>query len=160
MPPKRKNAEKKGESPKKKTRSEDTPESDGTTVEVNWAIPKGKGKQIYQERYATKHAQGLYGRARNEIRSQQTPLSVPQFRTPVFQTERGNDLQAEDKSKPSASLRNLFNEIKSKSAQKEDRNDLAHFEQQFGENSNTAVVLSRAENDATFVLNEDQSLEV
>ncbi|KAH6882138.1 hypothetical protein BKA58DRAFT_350775 [Alternaria rosae] len=160
MPPKRKKTGKGDDPPKaKKTRSEDTPDDDITTTAVNWIIPKEKGKDVYQEKCAAEFAQALYQRARDEIRPQQTPMSVPQFRTPVFQ-KKGNDLRAEDKYRPSASLRNLFNDIKSRSIHQEEGHSITHFQQQFGGDANIAVVLSRAENYASFALNEDQRLEV
>ncbi|KAI4942131.1 hypothetical protein J4E91_010330 [Alternaria rosae] len=160
MPPKRKKTGKGDDPPKaKKTRSEYTHDDDTTTTAVSWTIPKEKGKYVYQEKCAAEFAQALYGRARDEIRPQQTPLSDPQFRTPVFQ-KKGNDLRARDKYKPSASLRNLFNDIKSKSIHKEEGHSITHFQQQFDGDTNIAVVLSRAENNASFALNEDQRLEV
>lgn len=160
MPPKRKKTGKGDDPPKaKKTRLEDTPDDDTTTTAVSWIIPKEKGKDVYQEKCAAEFAQALYGRARDEIRPQQTPLSVPQFRTPVFQ-KKGNDLRAGDKYRPSASLCNLFNDIKSRSIHKEEGHSITHFQQQFDGDANIAVVLSRAENYASFALNEDQRLEV
>ncbi|KAI4652632.1 uncharacterized protein J4E79_008939 [Alternaria viburni] len=160
MSPKRKKTGQ-GDDPNKakKTRSEDTPEDETATTNVNWFIPKEKGKNIYKEKCATEYAQILYEKAREEISPQQAPLLDPQFRTPVFQ-KQGKDLRAGDKYRPSASLRNLFNDIKSRSIAKEEGHSLTHFQQQFGDDANIAIVLSRAENNATFILNEDQRLEV
>ncbi|KAI4682346.1 uncharacterized protein J4E88_005236 [Alternaria novae-zelandiae] len=160
MSPKRKKTGHGDDPPKaKKTRSEDTPDDDTTKTDVNWFIPKEKGKNIYKEKCAAEYAQILYEKAREEISPQQAPLLDPQFRTPVFQ-KQGKDLRAGDKYRPSASLRNLFNDIKSRSIDKEEGHSITHFQQQFGDDANIAVVLSRAEDNATFVLNEDQRLEV
>ncbi|KAI4686869.1 uncharacterized protein J4E84_005240 [Alternaria hordeiaustralica] len=160
MSPKRKKAGHGDDPPKaKKTRSEDTPDDDTTKTDVNWFIPKEKGKNIYKEKCAAEYAQILYEKAREEISPQQAPVLDPQFRTPVFQ-KNGKDLRAGDKYRPSASLRNLFNDIKSRSIAKEEGHSIAHFQQQFGDDANVAIVLSRAENNATVVLNEDQRLEV
>ncbi|KAI4671648.1 uncharacterized protein J4E78_000144 [Alternaria triticimaculans] len=160
MSPKRKKTGHGDDPPKaKKTRSEDTPDDDTTKTDVNWFIPKEKGENIYKEKCAADYAQILYEKAREEISPQQAPLLDPQFRTPVFQ-KQGKDLRAGDKYRPSASLRNLFNDIKSRSIDKEEGHSITHFQQQFGDDANIAVVLSRADDNATFVLNEDQRLEV
>ncbi|KAI4917253.1 hypothetical protein J4E90_003760 [Alternaria incomplexa] len=160
MSPKRKETGQGDDPPKaKKTRSEDPPDDDTTKTDVNWFIPKEKGKNVYKEKCAAEYAQILYEKAREEISPQQAPLLDPQFRTPVFQN-KGKDLRAGDKYRPSASLRNLFNDIKSRSIDKEEGHSITHFQQQFGDDTNIAVVLSRAENNATLVLDGYQRLEV
>ena len=160
MSPKRKETGQGDDPPKaKKTRSKDTPDDDATKTDVNWFIPKERGKNVYKENCATDFAQNLYEKARDEIRPQQTPLSDPQFRTPVFQ-KKGKDLRVGDNYRPSASLRDLFNNIKSRSSQKEEGRSITNFQQQFDGKPNIALVLSRAENSAILALDEDQRLEV
>ncbi|KAH8622274.1 hypothetical protein IG631_22996 [Alternaria alternata] len=162
MPPKRGKDDQGHRQHRRRTKSEYDHYHKRPAMEVNWAIPKEKAKSIYKEVYAIEYAQALYQRAREDINPQQTPLPDPQHRTPIYQIKKSKDLLAADQNRPSASLRSLFNEIKRKSTTVQDvRYTLAHLEQNFNEeDQNIAVVLSRAENDEIFVLNEDEQLEV
>ncbi|KAG9194492.1 hypothetical protein G6011_04527 [Alternaria panax] len=161
MPPKRKEDDKGHGQPEKRTKSEDNHNDNQHVIEVNWAIPKEKLEPIYKEKHAIEYAQALYQRDREEIYPQQTPLPDPQHRAPIYQ-KKSNNLLATEQNWPSASLRSLFNDIKNKSIKEQDlRYNLAHLEQNFNEeDQNIAVVLSRAENNEIFVLNQDTRLEV
>jgi hypothetical protein len=162
MPPKRRKDDKGDTPPNKKTKSMDGHENERPAIDVNWAIPKEKGKPIYEEKYATEYAQLLYQRAREEIRPQQTPLPDAQLRAPIYRLNTAKNLLAGNRYKPSASLRNLFNDVKGWSTQEqESRYHMTHLKQHFNdEDWNIAVVISRAEKNGIFVLNADQRLEV
>lgn len=161
MPPKRKENDLGDDSPSKKTKSKDDEEK-RPAINVNWAIPKEKNKPTYQKIYANRYAQALYLRAQDEINPRLTPLPGPQLRTPIYRSKTTKDVLAKSSHLLSASLRNLFNDIKRRSTQEEDSPYIAaHIEQHFDEEDpNIAVVLSRAENNGIFTLTEDQRLEV
>jgi hypothetical protein len=158
MARKRKNTDDREGRPVKKTKETADDEGDA----VNWIIPKAKRKQTADSTHTRMYAERLYARDPETLHSRQNPLQEAQIRTPIFKRQGGRDIGPSDPNRPSAVLCNLFNEIRSASLDESDeRYQFASLAQRFPlGDDDTALVLSRAEGNEIFVLNDDRRLEV
>jgi hypothetical protein len=169
MAPKRKNSGDGNDRPPKKTKdagdnkndeSDENDENDGN-VKINWVIPEARRKRTADRTHIDIYAQRLYARDSETLRSMQNLLQEAQIRTPIYE-RKGNDMAHGDANQSSAALRSLLNEIKSASLDESNSryrpaNLAQHFE--YGDDD-TALALSRAENNEVLVMYDDRQLQV
>jgi hypothetical protein len=160
MPPKRRGKKSGKPRTRKAPISKKTPEHDEHAVD--WAVPKTKGRNIFDAKHIDSYAHTLYGRESTEVQPTQVALPEAQIRSPIYQRADGKDLQPGGPNHSSAALCGLYNEIKRISGTEPDgRHDIAALTQQFqDEDENSAVVLSRAENQEVLVLDRDRRFQV
>jgi hypothetical protein len=142
-------------------------EDDAARTEVPWVLPtqSKKDTESDQSEAVTQYAGVLYNQPWNSIRTSERPLRFPPFRTPLYKTKGGKDLDGSEFHQSSASFRGLFNIIKRDTETKGDdaarRYTRDAFNQAFAEEGNSAaVVASRSIDNYVLALGQDYRVDV